>query len=96
MNKGRGILAILKQLQYSPVTLAEEVLLLFGLEKEYLLKLSEDELGKFRTGIYEFAKQNAGSVLDDIEENKVMSPAVESGLRKIMEAYFESVGKGEA
>jgi F-type H+-transporting ATPase subunit alpha len=88
VKKGEAIVSVLQQGQYAPVSLAEEVLLLYALQKDMLLSLHDDEKKKFRNEIYTFAKEMNSPLLDEIENKGTMTNEVEQGLAQIMQAYF--------
>lgn len=88
INKGEAILSIFQQGQYTPVTIGEEVLLLYALDRDMLEKLSKEEREKFRDGIYEFTREHNPALMDRIEEELELTQEVETGLAEVMEAYF--------
>jgi F-type H+/Na+-transporting ATPase subunit alpha len=88
VKKGEAIISILQQGQYAPVSLAEEVLLLYALQKDMLQPLHEDEKKKFRNEIHAFSKEMNSPLLDEIENKGTMTREVEQGLNQIMQAYF--------
>jgi len=88
VKRGTAITSILQQGQHQPVSVSEEALLLYALDKELLMDLTEDERSKFRQEIWAFARERDAALLGEIDEKQEMSQRVEDGLRRVMEAYF--------
>ena len=92
VQRGESIMSVLRQGQYAPVTLAEEVLLLYALDKGLLLKLDEEEKTEFRSGIFPFAREKNTSLLRMIEEKKELTPDIRRGLDELMDTFFAKFG----
>jgi len=92
VRKGETIMAILQQYQHQPKPLAEQVLLLYALNKGLLGELSDANRKKFCDGIYEFAAEHNRPVLDEIDERTEMTPGIEAGLGEVIASYFASGG----
>jgi F-type H+-transporting ATPase subunit alpha len=90
VKRGEAITSVLRQGQYAPVRMVEEVLLLYALERGLLLSISEEERTIFRKEIYAFACKENQMLLDVIEEKRELTPEVEKGLNEIMQAFFLS------
>lgn len=92
VNRGEAIMSVLQQGQYRPVSVGEEVLLLYALHKNLLAELPKGDRKKFCEGIYAFARERNSALIDGIEEKLELTPEIEKGLDEIMEAYFSSAG----
>jgi len=88
VRKGEAISSILQQGQYNPVSVIEDVLLLYALQKGFLQQMTDEDKKKFRTGIYAFAKENNQALLNGIEERWELTTDVDQGLAALMEAYM--------
>lgn len=88
MKKGRAIISVLQQGQYHPVSVAENVVLLYALHKGLLAELSEENIEKFRKEVYAFACEHNLALLNEIEEKLELTAQIEKGLDELMEAYF--------
>lgn len=88
VDKGSSIMAAMQQLQFNPVSLAEEVLLLYAVNKGLLVKMSERERRSFRESVYTFAADRHRTLLDQIEASQEYSTAIESGLEELMAEYL--------
>lgn len=89
VRKGEAIMSVLRQGQFSPVGLAEQILLLYALHKGSLLSKTEDEKNSFRKEIYKFACEHNQTLLDEIVERPELTQRVDTGLAEIINAYFQ-------
>jgi F-type H+-transporting ATPase subunit alpha len=88
VRKGEAIVSVLQQGQYNPVSMIEDVLLLYALHMGVLIRLSDEQRKKFRTEIHAFAKEANPGLLTTIETSGELTPDVEKGLSDIINAYF--------
>jgi F-type H+/Na+-transporting ATPase subunit alpha len=88
LRRGRAIVAVLQQPQFRPVTLADQVLQLYGLRLGLLEELSPETMNRFQQEIFPFARSRNASLVDAIEATGTLTPAVEDGLNKILYEYF--------
>ncbi len=89
VRKGQVITAMLQQGQYAPVSVAEEALLLYAIEKGLLLSRSQEERAGFCKGIYTFAKERNPALLEEIEQKREMVPSIEKGLEETIGAFLK-------
>ena len=92
VKRGDAIRSILQQGQYAPVSLAEQALLLYAVHKDLLVDLEKGQRDRFREEIFGFAKDRNQSLLEAIEKEQTLTPAIENGLEEITRAFM--VGRG--
>jgi len=91
VRKGEIMMTLFQQGQFSPVTIAEEILLLYALQRGLLTELNAEAREAFRDSIHAFVKENRASLVDRLEEATDLTPDIEQGLRDVMEEYFASL-----
>jgi F-type H+-transporting ATPase subunit alpha len=64
LNRGARLTELMKQPQYSPLTNAEIVCVIFAGTNGYLDKLPVSEVGRFEKGLLNLPAQQASDVLD--------------------------------
>jgi F-type H+-transporting ATPase subunit alpha len=69
LNRGARLQELLKQPQYSPLTNAEQVCVIFAGTQGYLDDLEVDQVGKFEEALLKELRNNHQALLDDIREN---------------------------
>ena len=85
LNRGARLTELLKQAQYSPMSVAEQVVSIFSGVKGYLDKIAVADIGRFEeTFIAEMHSQHK-AVLDTIESEGKVSDETEANLRDILD-----------
>ena len=80
----------MQQDQFKPVSLAEEILLLYALRAGRLLDLDEEGIKKFRKGIFGFVASKHSSLVSELENAAELTPDLVRSLDVAMDQYFES------
>jgi F-type H+-transporting ATPase subunit alpha len=92
LRRGQKLMEVLKQPQYSPLTVAQQVSILFAANKGLLDDVETKELGTFKTEWFSYlsasvsdieAKLNKGDKLDDADEKKLVDT-----LKKFRDSAF--------
>jgi len=97
LKRGKAITAVLQQGQYKPVTLAEEVLLLYAVNRGLLDNISDDRQKAFVGGIYGFAFGIDPEFSTRIDEKTELDSELERLMDSIVSAYFAAnTGEAEA
>ena len=69
LNRGARLTELLKQPQYSPLTNAEQVCVIYAGTKGYLDKIAVGDVGRFEAGLLNYLRTKASDVLDHITNN---------------------------
>ena len=69
LARGARLVELLKQPQYSPLTNAEQVCVIFAGTKGYLDKIEVAQVSAFETGLLNHLRSNHSALLDDIRDN---------------------------
>ena len=67
LEKGKRIVEMLKQEQYSPMKVEEQVLVIYAVTNNFLKEIEVDEMKEFEKGLIEHAHSNSPSTLDKIK-----------------------------
>ncbi|MBS1301307.1 F0F1 ATP synthase subunit alpha [Loktanella sp. SALINAS62] len=88
LNRGARLTELMKQPQYSPLTNAEIVTVIYAGTNGFLDKLSVDQVGKFEQGLLKHMRNNKRDVLDYItnEDPKIKGDA-EAKLKDAIESF---------
>ena len=87
LNRGSKLTELLKQYQYSPMTVAEQVISVFTGVKGYLDDIELNEIKKFETEIIEMIKSDKPAILDSIQSSGKLEKETESLLIETIENY---------
>jgi F-type H+-transporting ATPase subunit alpha len=91
LNRGARLTELLKQPQYSPLTNAEQVVVLYAGTNGYLDNLPVSDVGRFEAGLLAHLRSNAQDVLDFIsnEDPKIKGEAADK-VKAAVEAFSSS------
>jgi F-type H+-transporting ATPase subunit alpha len=84
---------ILKQPQYKPMPVEEQVVLIFAGTKGYLDEFPVEHLKHFEAEFLEAMRTKYAEMLGRVREEKALSPDVEKALVKAIEEFCESFRK---
>ncbi|MGF1554533.1 MAG: F0F1 ATP synthase subunit alpha [Paracoccaceae bacterium] len=90
LNRGARLTELLKQSQYSPLTNAEQVCVIFSGTQGYLDDMKVGDVGRFEQSLLDELRQNQTELLDDIRAN---DRKVQGDLADKIKGVIESVKK---
>lgn len=90
LSQGERILQILKQPQYSPLSVEKQVMIIYAVSKKYLSDVSVDKVSQFESEFLSFMEQNYPNVGKAIIETKEFSDETEAELKKALEEFKKS------
>ncbi len=93
LDRGRRVVEVLKQGQYQPVPVEEQVLIIYAVTEGHLDDVDPSDVAEFEKGLREFARSTYGAVLAAIADTGELH---EDELVTIISAYKDSIGAGEA
>ena len=85
LNRGAKLTELLKQDQYSPMTVAEQVVSVFTGVKGYLDDINLDKIKKFEKNIIEKIKSEKPEILESIQSSGKLEEDSEKALAQIVE-----------
>ncbi len=90
LNRGARLTELLKQPQYSPLPVEEEVVSLFIGVRGYLDKLPVANIARFEAGLLRAMRAKHADILGAIRTEKALTPAIEGKLKAAIEDYVTS------
>ena len=87
LNRGSKLTELLKQDQYSPMTVAEQVISVFAGVKGYLDDVDLNKIKKFEKDIIERIKSNKPEIIETIGSSGKLEENTEKLLTQIIEGY---------
>jgi len=90
LARGARLTELLKQAQYSPLTTAEQVIVLYAGTKGYLDNVDVSQVGAYETGLLNFVRTNHADVLDWIKND---DPKIKGEAEDRIKAVVESFSK---
>jgi len=90
LERGARLTELLKQAQYSPMLVEEQVAVIFAGVKGFLDQIAVTDIGRFEAGLLDHLRSNNQDVLDTIRDEKALSDATSDNLAKAIEAFGKS------
>ena len=96
IEHGERVREVLKQAQYSPRSVAAQVITLFALENGFTKTIKTNRVNEFMSGLVDNINLNHHEYIDEINEKKVLSDELIASLKETIAAYvtqFENLQK---
>ena len=97
LSRGQRLTQLLKQPQYSPLTVEEQVIVIFAGTKGYLDGVDVDQVDVYEARLVKDIRANADEILDTLKETKKIDDALEAKLHKYLDDFTKGFnGAAEA
>ena len=90
LDRGQRTMEILKQPQYSPIVVEEQVMIIYTAINGYIDDVPLEDVARFEREFTKFLRSNHPTIGDTIRESKVLSKETESALKEAIKEFKES------
>ncbi|OBW95880.1 F0F1 ATP synthase subunit alpha [Gallibacterium anatis] len=90
LSHGQKVTELLKQKQYSPMTVAQQSLVLFAVEFGYLDDVDLSRIGSFESALLEYAQNNYGEFMQELTKTGNYDDAVKDTLKAILDSFKQN------
>jgi F-type H+-transporting ATPase subunit alpha len=90
LNRGSRLTELLKQPQFSPLTVEEQVVAIFAGVRGYLDKIAVSDVGRFEQQLLRLMRARNADVLTEIRNAKQITPDTENKLKSILDQFAAS------
>ena len=90
LDRGVRVVELMKQKQYSPMSVAEMALSLYAVNGGYFDKVPREKVVSAEAQLQSFAKTNAADLVKSINDKPELSKDVDAGLKKVCEDFFSA------
>ncbi|OGR36197.1 MAG: F0F1 ATP synthase subunit alpha [Desulfovibrionales bacterium GWA2_65_9] len=87
LNRGARLVELLKQPQYQPMPVQEQVISLYAGTRGYMDEVPLDAVRKFETEMLEFMRNSKADILKDILEKKALDADIEGRLKAAIDEF---------
>ena len=84
LERGKRAVEVLKQLQYSPMKIENQIVTLYALTKGLMDDVSIDKIKEFEQGLIEYSERHAKTFYKEIKESKMWTDKGEVELKKVI------------
>ena len=90
LARGARLTELLKQPQYSPLAVEEQVVSIYAGTRGYLDGIAVSDVGRFESELLARVHANHASLLDGIRTKKALTPELEAELKDILAAFVKT------
>ncbi len=87
LNRGARLVELLKQPQYKPFPVQEQVASMFAATRGYMDDVAVESIAKFETEYLEFMRNSKADILEGIKSKQVIDEEIEGKLRAAIEEF---------
>ncbi len=91
LDRGQRLTEVLKQPQFQPLTLGQEVSIIYAAVNGYLDDVEVTKVRAFEEAFHRYMETSHPDVIRDIEEKKIIEAATEEKLKAAIQQFKESV-----
>jgi len=89
LERGQRVTELMKQKQYSPLSVAEMALSLYAVNEGYLDEVDVAKVIDYESALHDYARSNHADVLDTINESGDYNDEIQADLKKVCEGFRE-------
>jgi len=90
IDRGKRIMEIFKQPQYSPIPVELQVAVLWGVQNGYMDDVPVDRVKEFQASLMEFMRTRKAELVRRIAQEKTMSPALTADVKAATDQFKET------
>jgi F-type H+-transporting ATPase subunit alpha len=87
LDRGYRMIEILKQPQFRPMNVADEVMIIYAGAKGYVDKVPRNQVAAWEQQFLQFMREQRPDVRNKLLRDRKLSPELESGLKEAMETF---------
>jgi F-type H+/Na+-transporting ATPase subunit alpha len=92
LDRGLRLTELLKQPQYQPLSLEDQVISIYALTKGFGRSVPVDKIKEYSNGLLAYLKSNRPEIGQSIANQKTLTPETEAALKAALEQYNQSAG----
>jgi F-type H+-transporting ATPase subunit alpha len=87
LERGVRLVELLKQPQYKPMSLGEEVVVLFAGTRGFLDKYPVDKLKSYEPQVLDYVKGKYPEIMKEIDDKQIISPELEKKMKEVLTEF---------
>jgi len=91
IERGKRIVEILKQGQYEPMLVENQVLIIYSAINGYLDNIKVERIAEFEKGLHDYFANNSKQILLEIKEKGEITESLDKELNKAIKEYLSNV-----
>ena len=87
LERGKRLVEILKQAQYKPLSVEDQILLIYAATNGYVDDYPEEALARYEEELYQFVGSRHPEIYKELREKKAITDEIEEKLNKVLEEF---------
>lgn len=87
LERGERVMELMKQPQYSPLTVGEMAVSLYAADKGYIDDVPKNKVVAFEAALHDYLRSNQKELLDKINDTGDYNDEIEAGIKAAVEAF---------
>ncbi|MCG8378945.1 MAG: F0F1 ATP synthase subunit alpha [Proteobacteria bacterium] len=87
LERGQRVMELMKQKQYSPLSVAEMGVSLFAVENGYIDDIELEKIGDFEAALHDYMKSDQSALMDKIGDEGNYDDDIENGIKDAIEKF---------
>ncbi len=87
LERGQRVMELMKQKQYSPLSVAQMAISLFAVDRGYIDDVELNKVGDFEAALHSYMASSHKALVDKINEAGDLDDAIEAGLKSALESF---------
>ena len=87
LAKGERIVEVLKQGQNSPISVENQIIIIYAVINNYLKSVDVKHVTEYQNSLFEYIDVNHKDITDSIKAEKVLTPENEAKLKEVLEKF---------
>ena len=92
LRHGEALMEVLKQDQYSPLTMERQVIEIFIAQQKYLDDIDKKEISTYLDKAWNYINNSYHEIIDELSKTKKLEDALRTSLKKALDEFKESYG----
>ena len=89
LTRGQRLVEILKQPQYKPLSMAQQVTILYAGTRGFLDELPTDVVAKYEAGLFPFVEERYPKIFESLVEKEAIDDELDKMMKEALTAYGE-------
>ena len=89
LRRGARLLEVMKQPQYSPVTVEDQVVVIYAASNGYMDELPVESIKRYESELLDFVHANHAEIINDLRKEKALTDTVVANLKTALTSFTE-------
>jgi F-type H+-transporting ATPase subunit alpha len=90
LERGQRVMELMKQKQYSPLSVAEMAVSLFAVENSYIDEVPLEKIGEYEGALVDYMNEGHGELMQQINDSGAFDDSIKTNLKTALDSFSES------